>query len=204
MSESPSTAPGSVVRILWRTAIVWGVLATALGVLMLLWPTVTVFVAAILFGGYLLVSGVAQVISAFGLGVAGGSRILLLVSGVLSVTLALLAFRHFDEGLGIWLLATWIGIGFIFQGVSEIVVAVGYPDLPARGWQIFSGLVAGVAGVVVLAWPFTSIVTLTMLTGAFLIVIGVGQIVKAFQFRSGAKAVAHDLGIEPSRTPWQH
>ncbi|WP_018602613.1 DUF308 domain-containing protein [Mycobacterium sp. 155] len=197
-SESPPVTIGTVAAILWRAAIVWGVLAVILGTLMLLWPKITVLAAAILFGAYLLAAGVAQVISAFGLDVSAGSRILLFVSGVLSVILAIMAFRHFSEGLGIWLLAIWIGVGFIFQGVSEVVLAVSYRDLPGKGWPIFSGVVSVAAGVTLLAWPINSIVTLAMVTGAFLIVIGLMQVVKAFQFRGGAKAVARHLSNEPA------
>lgn len=188
-----------MVGVLWRAAIAWGVVAVVLGAAALLWPTITVVAAAILFGGYLLVSGVVQVVAAFGLDVAAGSRILLFISGVVSVILAILAFRYFREGYGVWLLAIWIGIGFIFSGTSDVVIGVSHRDLPARGWQILSGAVSVVAGVVILAWPIDSIVTLAMVAGAFLIVIGVMQIAKALQFRSGANAVARGLGIESAR-----
>lgn len=198
-TASPLATPGTMVATLWRTALAWGVLAVGLGAAMLMRPTITVVTAAVLFGVYLLVSGVAQVISAFGLDVSVGSRILLFVSGVLSVILAIMAFRHFGEGLGVWLLATYIGIGFIFQGTAEIVLALSYRELPGTGWQILSGVVAVAAGVVMLAWPIDSIVTLAVVTGALLIVIGVMQIVKALQFRGDANAVGRDLGIESAR-----
>ncbi|WP_024442433.1 HdeD family acid-resistance protein [Mycobacterium sp. UM_WGJ] len=185
-----------MIGVLWRTAIAWGVLAVIFGALMLLWPTITVVAASVLFGAYLLVSGVVQVIAAFGVEISGGSRILLLISGALSVILAIMAFRHFEEGYGVWLLATWIGIGFVFQGISEVVVAASYRDLPGRGWQVFGGVVTVAAGIVTLAWPITSIVTLAQVTGAFLIVIGIMQIVKAIQLRTGANELTHDLGLD--------
>lgn len=188
-----------MVGLLWRAALAWGLVAVGLGAAALLWPTITVVAAAILFGVYLLVSGVTQVVAAFGLEVSGGSRILLFISGVISVILAVLAFRYFRDGYGVWLLAIWIGIGFIFSGASDVVIGVSYRDLPARGWQIVSGVVSVAAGAVMLAWPIDSIVTLAMVVGAFLVVIGVMQIVKALRFRSGANAIARDLGIEPAR-----
>jgi uncharacterized membrane protein HdeD (DUF308 family) len=45
-----------------------------------------------------------------------------------------------------------------------------------------------IAGVVVLAWPFDSIVLLAIVTGVCLVLIGVIQIVQAFQIRKDAKA----------------
>ena len=198
MSQAFS-APGAMVAVLWRTALLWGIAAVALGAAALLWPTITVVAAAILFGAYLLVSGITQVVAAFGLEVSGGSRILLFISGVVSVILAIMAFRYFRDGYGVWLLAIWIGIGFIFSGVSDVVIGVSYRDLPGRGWQVLSGVVSLAAGAVMLAWPIDSIVTLAMVAGAFLIAIGVIQIVKALQFRSGANAVARGLGVQSGR-----
>ena len=37
----------------------------------------------------------------------------------------------------ILLLAIWIGVGFIFQGVAESRLAISYRQLPDRGWHIF-------------------------------------------------------------------
>lgn len=180
-------------RMLWRASVAWGALAMALGALMLLWPGITVLVSAVLFGIYLLVSGVAQVASAFGLEVTAGGRILLFISGALSVVLAVLAFRYFDQGYGVWLLGIWIGIGFVFQGVSEIALAAGDRRLPARGWQFLSGALAVLAGLVMLSWPIESTVSLAQVSGAFLFAIGLLQVVKAFQLRRGIRTTASEL-----------
>ena len=80
---------------LWKSTLVSGLLAVILGVLMLVWPGKTLLVAGILFGAYLLVSGIAQVFFAFTLHVSAGGRILLFISGAASLILAVLAFRHF-------------------------------------------------------------------------------------------------------------
>ncbi|EUA08717.1 hypothetical protein I553_9774 [Mycobacterium xenopi 4042] len=82
---------------------------------------ITILVAAIAFGAYLLVTGIAQVIFAFSLHVSAGGRVLLFISGAASLVLAVLAFRHFgnDPLIAILLLAIWIGVGFIFRGVQR-------------------------------------------------------------------------------------
>jgi uncharacterized membrane protein HdeD (DUF308 family) len=134
-------------------------------------------------GIYLVVSGVAQVIFAFSLPVSAASRILLFVSGAASLVLAVLAFRHFGEGYAILLLAIWIGVGFVFRGVA----AISDPRLPGRGWAIFFGVITILAGIVVLGYPFDSLVTLTLVTGIWLIVIGVMEIISSFGIRSDQK-----------------
>ena len=108
---------------------------------------------------------------------------LLFISGALSLVLGVLAFRHLGEGYAILLLAIWIGVSFIFQGVAETTLAITYKELPGRGWHIFLGVLSVVAGVVVMAWPFDSIVVLAIVTGVWLVVIGIFAIVWALQAR---------------------
>ena len=85
------------------------------------------------------------------------------------------------------LLAIWIGVGFVFRGVATTVAAVSDPHLPGRGWAIFFGVITILAGVVVLGYPFDSLVTLTLVTGIWLIVIGVMEIISSFGIRSDQK-----------------
>ena len=61
--------------------------------------------------------------------------------------------------------------------------------MPGRGWYAVLGIISVIAGFVVLAWPFDSIVVLAVVTGVWLVVIGVVQVVQAFQIRNDAKTV---------------
>ena len=90
---------------------------------MLVWPGISILVAATLFGVYLLITGIAQVIFAFALDVSAGSRILLFLGGAASLILAVLAFRCISvrsDYCGA-VLAISIGIGFIFRGTATTV-----------------------------------------------------------------------------------
>jgi uncharacterized membrane protein HdeD (DUF308 family) len=182
-----NNAPPKLLQHLWKSTLISGLLAVVLGVLILVWPGKSLIVASVLFGIYLLVSGVAQVIFAFSLHVSAGSRILLFISGAASLILAVLAFRHFGEGYAILLLAIWIAVGFIFRGTATTVSAISEPRLPGRGWAIFFGVITMIAGVIVLAYPFDSIVTLTLVAGIWLIIIGVFEMISAFGIRSDGK-----------------
>ena len=172
--------------------LVSGVLAVILGLCVLVWPGISILAAAIVFGVYLVVSGVAMVIFALSLPVTAGTRVLLVVSGAASLILAVLAFRHFGQGYAILLLAIWIAVGFIFRGVATTATAISEPDLPGRGWAIFAGVVTIIAGIVVLAWPFDSIVILALVVGIWLIVIGFVEIVSAFRMRKDVKTIKRD------------
>jgi uncharacterized membrane protein HdeD (DUF308 family) len=172
-----------------KFAMVWGLLTVVLGALILVWPGTSMLIASTLFGVYLLLSGFAGVAMAFTLPESAGMRVLLFISGVLSVILALLCFRNFGDPYPILLLSIWIGVGFIFQGVSVMSVAISYKELPARGWYGFLGVLSVIAGVVVLVWPWDSIVVLTLVTGAWLVVMGIIEIVRGFQMRNDSKTL---------------
>ncbi|HYB38708.1 MAG TPA: HdeD family acid-resistance protein [Mycobacterium sp.] len=174
---------------LWKAKLASGLTALALGVAVLVWPGPSILVAAVLFGLFLVLSGIVELVFALTLDVSVPHRILLFVSGALSVILGVLAFRHFGQGYAVLLLAIWIGVGFIFQGVSETTLGISVRQIPGRGWLVFGGVIAIMAGVVVLAWPFSSIVVLALVTGIWLVIIGIARIVSAFRTRKAANTV---------------
>jgi uncharacterized membrane protein HdeD (DUF308 family) len=185
----------SVIRHLWKSVLALGVLTLIVGAAVLVWPGQSIVAAGILFVVYLLASGVAQVIGAFTVNSPAASRVLLFISGALSIALGVFAFRDFDDGAAVWLLTLWIAVGFMLQGVSETVLAISFKELPERGWYIFVGVLTMIAGVVMLAWPISSIVVLSIIAGVWLVVIGTTEIVWAVNVRSTAKKV--ERGIEP-------
>lgn len=190
MQTTPGSPPvPSLLPHLWKSTLLSGFLSLALGVVVLAWPGISIVVAAVAFGVYLLITGAAQVFFAFSLHVSAGSRILLFISGAASLILALLAFRHFGQGYAILLLAIWIGIGFIFRGVGTTVSAIQDPYLPGRGWAIFIGVISLLAGIVVLASPLESIVTLALVVGVWFVVLGVFEIVSSFAIRKASKTL---------------
>jgi uncharacterized membrane protein HdeD (DUF308 family) len=181
---------------LWISALVSGLLAVALGIAMIAWPGISIAVAAIFFGVYLLFSGIEQVFLALSLRVSGLGRLLLFISGAASVVLAVLAFQHLRDA--ILLMAIWIAIGFIFRGVATSVSAISDPTLPGRAWNIFFGIISLIAGVVVLASPFQSLATLAFVVGIWLVVLGVMEVAAAIGMRKAAGVPAKS--VEPAAT----
>ena len=184
-----TTAVPRLLPHLWKSTLVSGLLALTLGILVLLLPGDSILIAAILFGIYLLITGIAQVVFAFSLHVSAGGRVLLFISGAASLVLAVLCFRHFGQGYAILLLAIWIGVGFIFRGVATSISAISDPALPGRGWQIFLGAISLLAGIVMIGSPFESLAILTLIVGIWLVVIGAFEIVSSFGIRSASKRV---------------
>ena len=81
-----------------------------------------------------------------------------------------------------------IGVGLLFQGCTETVLAASHPWLPGRGWHIFLGVVTAIAGVVVVVWPFRSITVLAVVAGIWLVIIGVSQIIWSLWARKAMRA----------------
>jgi uncharacterized membrane protein HdeD (DUF308 family) len=176
---------------LWKNRLVSGVLTLVLGAMLLAWPGPSILIASTIFGVYLLVSGFAELFLAFTLPRSAATRVLLFLTGALSLVLAILSFRHFGDGYAVLLLSLWIGTGFIFLGVSENAVALSEHVLPGRGWYVVLGIMSVIAGGVVLIWPFDSILALTLVCGGSLMILGVIQIAQAVQIHKDTKT-AHD------------
>ncbi len=188
-----------MVNNLWKSVLSWGVLTLIAGAVVLAWPGPSVDAVAILFGIYLLAAGIAQIVVAFSLHRSASVRVLWFVSGALSLVLGVLAFRHLDQGYPILFLAIWIGVGFVFQGVAEVAVAMSYSELPHRGRHVLLGVISVIAGMIVLVSPFASILVLAIVTGAWLVVIAIAQIVWALRARSEINRTGRELEDLASR-----
>ncbi|MFC7218307.1 HdeD family acid-resistance protein [Streptomyces polyrhachis] len=181
----------TLARKAWQSVLVLGILALVLGVMILAWPGATLLVAAVVFGVYLLFAGILQIMAAFGTHVSTGLRVMAFISGALCILLGLFCFR--SETRSLLLLALWIGIGWLFQGIAQVVAAISDKDMPARGWQGFMGVVSALAGVVLMVSPFESLAVLTVVTGCILIVLGIVQIFTGFSLRKQVKPVPHGI-----------
>ena len=186
----------ALARAAWQSILVTGLLSVILGVLILVWPGKTLLVAGIIFGIYLVVSGLLQLVAAFAAPASAGMRVLYFISGVLSIVIGVFCFR--DELTSLLLLGLWIGIGWLFRGVAVTMAAVSEPGLPGRGWQGFFGVLTVVAGVVLVIWPVTSIATLTLVAGIWLIVLGVMEIITAIGVRRDARRLDEALRVPPN------
>ncbi|MFF6772968.1 HdeD family acid-resistance protein [Streptomyces sp. NPDC012637] len=185
--DLPAGPLGLLAGMAWQALLIAGVVSLVLGVLVLAWPEATLTIVGVLFGLYLLVSGVLQLVAAFGTHAKTSLRVMAFISGALGILLGLFCFRGATQS--ILLLALWIGIGWLFRGITQTVAAASDPDMPARGWQICLGVISALAGVVLIVAPLESVRVLTVLAGIWLLVVGVAEIATAFMVRSRAKQI---------------
>jgi uncharacterized membrane protein HdeD (DUF308 family) len=172
-------------RSAWQLLLLTGVVAVALGVIVLAWPGKTLLVAGVLFGIYLVVSGIGYVFAAFGTHTGAAMRVLTFITGVISLVLGFFCFR--DKFEAVALLALWIGISWVFRGMTLLATALSFDHLPGRGWQALSGVIIVIGGGVLIISPIDSIAILTLVAGCWLIAIGIVDVITAFQVRHRAK-----------------
>jgi uncharacterized membrane protein HdeD (DUF308 family) len=189
------TAPAGPLHLLtrstWQAILIAGIAALALGVMVLVWPSASLHAAGVLFGLYLLFSGILQLVAAFGTHTTTSLRVMAFISGTLSILMGLFCFRGAMQST--LLLALWIGIGWLFRGITQTLAAASDPGVPARGWQIFLGITSFLAGIVLIVSPFKSVAVLTLVGGCWLLAVGVAEIITAFRIRSFARRVPRML-----------
>ncbi|MEU4894042.1 HdeD family acid-resistance protein [Streptomyces sp. NPDC044780] len=166
----------------WQVLVTAGVVAIALGVMVLAWPGATLAVVGALFGAYLVISGAFQLAGAFGAHIPGHLRVLSFITGALSVLLGLLCFR--GPAQSILLLALWVGFSWLIRGVMQTATAISGEGMPARGWQLFLGAITILAGIILIVAPFGSITALTVVTGIWLLALGIIEVMHGIQLRA--------------------
>jgi uncharacterized membrane protein HdeD (DUF308 family) len=176
--------PSTTLLDAWKPTLMSGVLAVVLGGVVLLWRDISVEVAAIMFGVYLAASGAIQLLIGVTVREKTGGQALLFTSGATSLVLGVLAFRHFSQA--VVLLGIGMGMALLIRGVATMVYATSDQDAEGRGLTGLSGLVTAIAGVIVMALPVTSIATLAIIVGLFLLILGVVEIISSYEMRMSA------------------
>lgn len=173
----------------WGWVFAYGLLTLIAGLAVLIWPSETLLVLAVLFGIQLIVSGIFRFVGALATDdLTGGTRVLLALLGVLSIIVGLWAVRHVV--LTLLALTVFLGIYWVINGVIEIFTALSHRDMPQRGWTVAMGVLSIIAGIIVLAFPGLTLLGLAVILGVWLLIFGVMEMTAAFRLRSAAHAAS--------------
>lgn len=172
----------------WWLALTAAVLGLVVGVMIMAWPEATLKVVAILFGAWLLVRGLVQIVQAIaGRGRDGTERAILGLVGVFFVGAGILALRNLLVSLVV--IATVIGLMWLLGGIVDLIAAFSGPGGGYRLWRIALGVLSIVAALVILVWPDLTLVTLVYISGVWLVVMGVIQVGMVLWARRSLTAV---------------
>lgn len=161
-----------------------GVLAILFGIAALFWPGATANVFALLFGGFVLVWGIALLVQ--GLISIGreGMWWLELVFGVLVLGLGVYLVRNPDVTLS-WLILL-IGFTFVIRGVVDLIQGLFSKEVYVREnrWFYLIGAALGLAaGVITLLHPATSGLAFVWVVGLYAIAEGIILVTLAKRFQ---------------------
>ncbi len=172
-----------------RTAFgVGGLIAIVLGLLIIFNPTksgaVAMQVLAVVMAAYALVVGVVYVGSSiFSRTLSGWARVGHILLGLLYVAGGVVMMLNFGATAVVlaMFLSITVGILWLLEGVMAFSVA-GKSD--SKVWTIIYGVVSVIAAIALLLSPLMGAVTLWLLLGISMLVMGVVQVVRAFKVTS--------------------
>lgn len=169
-----------------------GVVAVLFGIAAVFWPGLTILTLLYLFAAFLLVGGVfglVQGITRLGQGnVSVLTRMLKPLLGVLEIGVGIYLLRHPHVTFTTFILL--IGFILIVRGVFEVVEGL-FEEGPSlyRVVMILIGLLAVLAGIIVLFQPEASGVAFVWILGIYAIVIGSLELAAAVETHRLSKAM---------------
>jgi uncharacterized membrane protein HdeD (DUF308 family) len=170
-------------RVPWMLALAAAVTSVVIGVMILVWPDATLLVGAALFGIWLIVHGIVDIVdSVMAKTDTGVARTLGAIVGMLFVVAGIVCLRNLAESVAI--VATIIGITWLVGGILALILALSsrYSG-NARLLVAVLGAVSVIGGLVVLIWPAMTLLTLVFLIGIWLIILGVVQFIVVLSTR---------------------
>ncbi|MBC5798635.1 MAG: HdeD family acid-resistance protein [Candidatus Eremiobacteraeota bacterium] len=168
----------------WWVPLLRGVVAVIFGVVILLYPISSIFVLVVLFGAFMFVDGILNVVTALRFAHPDtGHWWAILVQGIVGIAIGLITF--FLPGLTAITLGFLVGIWAIITGVLEVVAAFRLRrDVSGEIFLFIAGVLSFIVGIWLVAFPVAALVALVYLLAIYAIVGGIALIVLAFRLRA--------------------
>jgi uncharacterized membrane protein HdeD (DUF308 family) len=167
----------------WWLVEIRGVAAIAFGLLAFLWPGLTLLVLVTLFAAYMLIDGIALLVSLRRAEPAtSGHRLAVALMGILGVGvgIATIVWPTITALALLYLVAFWA----ITLGLVQVIAAIRLRrDISGELWFVVGGLLTIVFGVFILAFPGSGLLSLVWIVGAWAIVFGITNLVLAWRLR---------------------
>jgi len=152
----------------WWLLLVAGIASAVAGVILVTKPSNSLATLAVIFGIFLLVDGIVELVASFGHPAEG--RAIAVIVGLLGLVVGIILIRHPTHA--VTAIGLLIGIWLIAAGVLRLLRAIAIPGL----LQAVIAVVEIVVGIVIVSDPHIGYATLAILTGIWLILNGFGMI----------------------------
>jgi uncharacterized membrane protein HdeD (DUF308 family) len=193
MFEQAQQAVGSQMKKLRWAVGLNGALSIALGIVVIVWPNISLYSLVLVFGAYALVRGVFGLVAAIATPIPQG-RGWLIVSSLAGIAVGILVFA--DTGMSALALLYVIGAYAIALGVIAIGGGFWLPlDGGDRVLLTLTGFVSILFGIVMFAKPGDGALALLALIAAYALILGLTELAVAI---GGEKVIKR--GLEPLST----
>jgi uncharacterized membrane protein HdeD (DUF308 family) len=168
-------------------SIFMGALTAAIGALMIIYPLAAATASTVFLGSALIVIAVAQLVFAFTSESVGTFFLKFLLAVLYGIAGIMLIASPLA---GVVSLTGLLGIMLIAEGIVEIFIAFGAPELPGRGWFVFSAISSFLLGVLILAqWPSSSVWAIGTMVGVGVLINGITRVVISASVHHEARAM---------------
>ena len=166
----------------WDLVLLRGIMAILFGIATLILPGVVLIALVILFGAYVLVSGIVTTITAIKDRKLESDWWLWLLFGLVSIAAGVVTF--------VWPNITAISLFYVIvawaivNGVMEIVLAIEFRKVVEGEWLlVLAGLLSVTFGIVCVFQPVAGALSILWLIGAYAILYGAALVVLALRLR---------------------
>ncbi|APG09732.1 hypothetical protein BKD09_15440 [Bradyrhizobium japonicum] len=166
----------------WWLFLLRGIFGIVFGLLALLFPGPTMLSLVLLFSAYMLVDGVAGIISAVRAMRRKDQWGLLVFEGLLNIAVGVAAFIW--PGLTVLAFVFMVAAWAIISGALMMSAGFRLKLDHGRWWMVLGGLLSLVYGALLVAMPLIGAVVLTWWMGAYAMAFGVALVVLSFKLRA--------------------
>jgi uncharacterized membrane protein HdeD (DUF308 family) len=171
----------------WWTLALRGVLWIIFGILAMVMPRLSLLTLTFMFGAFVLVDGIACVVSAVGGRGESKSWVLLLLVGLAGILTGVLTFV--SPGITALVLLYYIAAWCVVTGIVQIAAAIRLrKEIDNELWLGLAGFASLAFGILIVANPGAGILAVLWILAVYAIAFGVILIMLGLRARSLAKA----------------
>lgn len=178
---------------LWWMNLMGGIALLLFGLLAIVWPGLTFGSLILIFGIYILVAGVINILVSFGSIAHHQAWFLKMILGAVQICAGTYLLKNPQAGLALFVLVA--GITFILQGIVAIIAA--FVDSSSAGMKVLEvilGVLAIMVGIGVMRNPTVGGVAFVWVLGIYGLIGGCVAIAQALSMHREAKEISHEAG----------
>ncbi|MCL5036570.1 MAG: HdeD family acid-resistance protein [Chloroflexi bacterium] len=155
----------------WWLMLLRGIVAILFGMMVMAWPGVSLVVLVIFFGAYALVDGIFAIIAALTTHGGVGSRLFLVLEGIVGIVIGYFTFVYPDITATVLLIL--IAVWALVTGIFEIILAsVTWKEFTGKWYLLIGGVASLIFGLIMIINPEAGALVFLWLIGAYAIIFG--------------------------------